>query len=140
MSSMFKGAKKFNKAIKTDGNKWKTTAVTKMSEMFSGGEGTTDFDADITNWDTGAVTTMASMFNGAAAFNKAIKTDGNKWKTTAVTKMSEMFSGGGGTTDFDADITDWDTKAVTDMSEMFNSAAKFNKAIKTDGNKWKTTA
>merc|ERR1711897_31604 len=104
--------------------------------MFNGAAA---FNQDIKDWDTKAVTDMSSMFRGAKKFNKAIKTDGNKWKTTAVTKMSEMFSGGGGTTDFDADITNWDTRAVTDMSEMFNGAAKFNKAIKTDGNKWKTT-
>ena len=79
----------FNEAITdwiTSGNaseygditKWCTSAVTDMSDAFSG---ETTFNEDISAWDTSKVTNMSSCSTDATAFNQDI----GSWDTSSVT-------------------------------------------------------
>ena len=65
-------------------NKWNTSLITDMSELFESME---DFNEPIGNWDTSNVTTMKSMFLENESFNQPL----NKWNTSNVIDMSEMF-------------------------------------------------
>ena len=65
---------------------WDTSAVTTMSDMFSGAS---SFDKDISSWNTSAVLDMEGMFYGASSFDK----DLSSWDTSAVIYMRGMFDG-----------------------------------------------
>ena len=133
-------------------NTWDVTAITDMSQLFSGitgnvrsGETTGHYmvHPEIGNWDTSNVTTMQNMFSGTS-FNKNI---GN-WNTSNVTNMTSMFSYA---FEFNQDIntkavttensptqsayTAWDTQNVETMEKMFQNARGFNQPI---GN-WNTS-
>ena len=69
----------------TNGNKWKTSAVTNMLNMFNYA---TNFNQNINNWDTSAVNSMNNMFGQATVFNQDI---GN-WTITSVTDMTSMLN------------------------------------------------
>ena len=53
-------------------NKWNTSQVTNMSELFKYYE---EFNDNISEWDVSNVTNMRHMFWGASSFNQ----DVNKW-------------------------------------------------------------
>ena len=48
-------------------NKWNTSQVTDMSELF---EGSKEFNDNISEWDVSNVTDMSYMFYCASSFNK----------------------------------------------------------------------
>ena len=102
-------------------NLWDVTAVTDMTDLFSGKTG---FNEDISGWDVSKVENMSYMFRGASAFNQDI----GGWDVSAVTTMSFMF---GEATLFNQDIGQWNVSAVTNMSYMFLQASAFNDG---DGN------
>ena len=106
-------------------NKWNTSLITDMSELFESME---DFNEPIGNWDTSNVTTMKSMFLENESFNQPL----NKWNTSNVIDMSEMFFGA---ENFNQPLDNWDTSNVTDMSFMFCYNVKFNQNI----NNWNTS-
>ena len=59
---------------------WNTSAVTDMSNAFSG---RTTFNEDIGNWDVSNVTNMADLFKGASSFNQDI----GDWDVSSVRSM-----------------------------------------------------
>ena len=99
--------------------KWDTSNVTDMSEMFAD---CLHFNQALP-WDTRSVTTMESMFENAGAFNGAIGT----WNVSNVRTMKNMFKD---TDAFNGDLSTWNTIRVSDFSYMFNNALKFNGNIK----------
>lgn len=68
------------------GNKWDTSNVTNMKDMFSG---TAITSLDLSNWNTAKVTYMFHMFN---ACNKLIELNLCGWNTSNVTNMEAMFN------------------------------------------------
>ncbi|WFQ90868.1 hypothetical protein MFERI13461_00293 [Mycoplasma feriruminatoris] len=121
MLEMFKGAENFNQDI----SNWNTSNVTNMSHMFSGAS---KFNQDVSNWNTSNVTNMSHMFSGASKFNQDI----SNWNTSNVTNMSHMFSGA---SKFNQDVSNWNTSNVTNMSHMFSRAEAFNKSLCFDTSK-----
>ena len=65
-------------------NKWNTSQVTDMRELFINYE---EFNDNISEWDVSNVTNMSSMFYEASSFNQDI----SEWDVSNVTKMSSMF-------------------------------------------------
>lgn len=95
--------------------KWDTSNVTDMSEMFMD---TRAFNQALP-WNTRNVTTMESMFENAKAFNGAIGT----WDVSNVRTMKNMFKDA---LVFNADLSKWNTVRVSDFSYMFSGCPKFN--------------
>ena len=104
---------------------WNTSAVTDMSDAFSG---RTTFNEDIGNWDVSSVTNMREMFKSASSFNQPI----GGWNVSAVANMRCMFQGA---SSFNQPIGNWNTASVTDMGWMFRWAYAFNQPI----NNWNVT-
>jgi len=75
----------FDQPLTRDGNKWDTSNVTLLDNMFNGAAA---FNQDITNWDTSAATNMNGMFNGAAAFSQ----DLIDWCVTGITTPPTDFA------------------------------------------------
>ena len=88
-------------------NKWNTSLVTNMKELFKDNE---DFNDDISKWNVSSVTNMDSMFS-FTTFDGDI----SGWDVSSVTNMSLMFS----FTTFDGDISGWNVSSVTIMHHMF---------------------
>jgi len=99
---------------------WDVSAVTDMSELFSG---LAQFNADISSWDTSGVTTMYRMFNYATAFNQPLSFD-----TSRVTTMYESFMLASA---FNQPLS-FDTSSVTTMYYMFGDAYAFNQPLSFD--------
>jgi surface protein len=98
-------------------NSWDTSAITTMSEMFSG---CSAFNQAL-SFDTSVVTNMSSMFYNCTPFNQPLSFD-----TSAVEYMGGMFEG---CTAFNQNISSWNTSAVTSMRRMFKDAPAFNQNI-----------
>lgn len=94
-------------------NKFNTSKVTDMSDMFNGSKATM---LDVSGFNTSKVTDMSSMFN----FSKVKKLNLNNFDTSNVIKMNSMFSG------IDATeiegLTKFNTSKVTNMNWMFYSS------------------
>ena len=100
-------------------NKWNTSEVTNMSELFLYQRG---FNDDISEWDVSNVTNMRNMFERASSFNQDI----SKWNVSKVFNMSCMFQEA---SSFNQDISKWDVSKVRDMTCMFEGASSFNQDI-----------
>ena len=100
-------------------NKWNTSQVTDMSNLFVNYK---EFNDDISEWDVSHVTDMSGMFYGASSFNQ----DVSKWDVSKITDMCSMFCG---SSSFNQYIGEWDVSNVTDMSGMFYSASSFNQDV-----------
>ncbi|WP_434343455.1 BspA family leucine-rich repeat surface protein [Mycoplasma sp. 06067-C1-B144P-99-0482-3] len=100
-------------------DKWNTSNVTDMGEMFYGAE---KFNQPLNNWKTENVVDMNHMFFWASSFNQDI----SMWNTSNVTNMAGMFFGA---YNFNQNISIWDVSNVTDMSYMFKGAQNFNQDI-----------
>jgi surface protein len=102
-----------------DFNKWNTSGVTDMFQMFYNAQ---TFNCSIDNWDVSSVTTMARMFVDADSFNQPI---GN-WVVSSVIDMNCMFCGA---YSFNQPIGNWDVSNVRDMFEMFGDTISFNQPL-----------
>ena len=91
-------------------NKWNTSQVTNMSELFRNYE---EFNENISEWDVSHVTNMCFMFHNASSFNQ----DVSKWDVSNVTHMSYMFFY---SSSFNQDVSKWDVSNVTHMSLCFD--------------------
>lgn len=121
-------------------NCWDISAITDLSELFSGVSGDfdiscwdvslvtslektfencPDFNGDLSGWDTALVESFSSCFSGADAFNRAI----SNWDTSSATNMGGMFSY---TNTFNQGLSGWNTSLVTSMQEMFRGAEAFD--------------
>ena len=100
-------------------NKWNTSEVTNVSELFlyQGG-----FNDDISEWDVSNVTNMRNMFERASSFNQDI----SKWDVSKVRDMTCMFEGA---SSFNQDISKWNVSKVFNMSCMFQEASSFNQDL-----------
>ena len=100
-------------------NKWNTSQVTDMRELFRRYQ---EFNDNISEWDVSNVTNMSDMFFKASSFNQ----DVSGWDVSNVTNMSYMFYGA---SSFNQDVSEWDVSNVTDMSSMFSGALSFNQDV-----------
>jgi surface protein len=102
---------------------WDVSAVTNMSNLFSGNDRrSNEFNDDISGWNVGSVTNMNSMFFYTNKFNQNI----GSWNVGSVTNMDHMFSH---TSRFNQDIGEWKVGSVTNMMGMFSQAQQFNQDI-----------
>jgi surface protein len=115
ISSMFKGAEKFNQPL----DSWDVSGVTSMKSLF---EGALSFNQDLTGWDTGKVTSFDSMFYRASSFNGAV----SAWDLENSINMTNMFRGA---KSFNQDISRWNVTNVTKMNNLFRDAESFNQDI-----------
>ena len=99
--------------------KWDTSQVTDMSNLFNGLE---TFNENITEWDVSNVTNMRYMFAGATSFNQDI----SKWDVSKVTAMNFMFAGA---SSFNQDLSGWNVSSVKYTSFMFSNAMVFNQNV-----------
>ena len=98
----------------TFGDKWDTSNVTNMSNMFQLCENLTSLD--LSPFNTSAVTKMSYMFSDCNRL-KSIEF-GDNFDTSNVTNMYYMFQNCSGLTSLD--LSSFDTSKVTNMSYMFN--------------------
>ena len=98
------------------GEKWNTSNVINMSNMFWGCSGLVTLDISL--FDTSNVTTMREMFYGCSGLTEL---DLSPLDTSNVTNMSEMFVDCSGLTSLD--LSKFDTHNVTDISWMFNGCS-----------------
>jgi len=103
-------------------DKWDTSDVTDMSELFWNKKEYNDVTADLSKWDVSKVTNMRFMFLSANSFNS----DLSKWDVSNVTNMNGMFWRA---SSFDSDISNWNVSKVTGMKSMFEGAKSFNSDI-----------
>ena len=89
-----------------------TSAVTDMSDMFSGCSGLTSLN--VSNFNTSAVTSMDGMFYGCSGLTSL---NVSNFNPSAVTDMSAMFYDCSSLTELN--VSNFNTSAVTDMSHMF---------------------
>ncbi len=94
-----------------------TSAVTNMSEMFSGCYGLKELN--VSNFNTSAVTNMSEMFSGCYGLKEL---NVSSFNTSKVTDMSEMFSGCSGLTELN--VSSFNTSEVTNMSSMFSRCSR----------------
>ena len=106
-------------------NKWNTSQVTDMSELF---EDCKTFNDNISEWDVSNVTNIRCMFCCASSFNQ----DVSEWDVSNVRRMSYMFYGA---SSFNQDVSKWNVTNVRHMSYMFSQASSFNQ----DVSKWNVT-
>ena len=110
MSQMFSGCSSLKELNLSNFN---TSSVTDMSRMFSDCSGLTALN--LSNFNTAAVTNMSKMFSGCSGLTAL---NLSKFNTAAVTNMSDMFSGCSGLTALN--LSKFNTAAVTNMSDMFH--------------------
>ena len=110
MSDMFSGCSSLKELNLSNFN---TSSVTDMSRMFSDCSGLTALN--LSNFNTAAVTNMSKMFSGCSGLTALNLSNFN---TAAVTNMSKMFSGCSGLTALN--LSNFNTAAVTNMSDMFH--------------------
>ena len=74
-------------------DKWNTSAVTSMSEMFLNASNLTSLD--LKTWDVAKVTDMSSMFRGDSELYKSSTFSGDlrNWSVTEGTNFDSMFDG-----------------------------------------------
>ena len=99
-------------------NSWDTSAITTISEMFSG---CTSFNQAL-SFNTSAVTSMSNMFKNCSVFNSALTFS----STSAVTDMSAMFYN---CSAFNQSVNFISTLNVLNTSAMFYNCSVFNGAI-----------
>ena len=116
---------------------WNTSAVTDMSNLFSGARNSSmqTFNSNISNWIVSSVINMSGMFRLAQDFNIDIsgweRQSGVNGATSTstlvnVTNMNAMFMQA---SDFNQDISNWNVSNVTNMSHMFRHTRNFNQPI-----------
>ena len=115
MSELFRNYEEFNDNI----SEWDVSNVTNMSSMFYGAS---SFNQDLSEWDVSNVTNMSHTFFDTLSFNQVV----SKWEVSNVTHMSYMFCG---SSSFNQDVSGWDVSNVINMSGMFNEASSFNQDI-----------
>lgn len=93
--------------------KFNTSKITKMGNMFEGCEDITELD--ISEFDTSNVTDMSNMFGGG--LRQLLNLDVSNFITNKVTDMSSMFSHLYKITSLD--LSNFDTSNVTNMYNMF---------------------
>jgi len=99
----------------SDLGRWRTCAVTDLSDAFLGAA----LSAPLGAWDVSSVTTLRQTFRAAALPPVLGLAD---WDVSAVVDMRRTFLD----TDFDEDLAAWDVSGVADFREMFGGAAAFN--------------
>ena len=90
-----------------------TSAVTDMSEMFSGCSDLKELN--VSNFNTSAVTNMVAIFRGCS---KLTSLNISNFNTSAVTNMDGMFENCSGLTSLN--VSNFNTSAVKNMSGMFS--------------------
>ena len=120
--------------------KFDTSNVTDMSEMFSNGESytgsgklTNETLAGISNWNVSKVTNFSIMFYGQGTYLTTL--DLSKWDTSSATSFNHMFTDCFKLTSLD--LSNWNTSNVLTMYNMFDD----NYALTTIGDisKWNVT-
>lgn len=96
------------------GEKWSTTNLIYMAQMFVGLENITELN--VSNWDTSKVIDMQSVF---AYCRKLTTIDLSKWNTTKATDMSFLFMAAESLTNLD--LSNFNTNNVTNMRNMFHN-------------------
>ena len=98
-----------------------TSAVTDMSEMFSGCNSLADLTS-LAGWDVSRVTDMAGMFSCSYDFPSVLAdlTPLANWDVSHVTDMREMFAWCTSLTNL-AGLTDWNIASAANMSGMFQN-------------------
>lgn len=140
-----KGAFESNNNVKIIGlDKWDTSNVTDMSEMFLNAKffnqsiktkNIESKDGIYIAWNTKNVKSMRAMFKCALSFNQDI----SNWDTSNVTDMSLIFSNHIDNKDvfnenrmrmkFNKKLNTWNMSNVNNMLEMFKNAENFNQDI-----------
>ena len=127
-SSMFKNAKKFNHPsvhnfFKSDASI--SYAITGLASMFEGAE---LFNQNLWKWDATTVTDASSMFKNATAFNGWIRPFLEKSNGTSyqLTNCSSMFEGASG---YNQSVSTWDMTTVENASAMFKNAENYNRYL-----------
>ena len=113
MSEMFSGCRELKELNVSNFN---TSAVTNMSRMFSGCYGLKELN--VSSFNTSEVTDMSVMFSGCSGLTSL---NVSNFKTSAVTDMSNMFSGCSGLTSLN--LSNFNTSEVTDMGGMFSGCS-----------------
>ena len=113
------------KPIYGDINNWDVTAITNMSQLFTGGGRMHWFNEYINDWDVGNVTNMHYMFYWTYQFDQPL----DKWDVSKVTDMSYMFYYNH---TFNQNINSWNVSNVTTMASMF----LYNYAFSYDLSSW----
>ena len=101
-------------------NKWNTSQVTDMSDLFKECD---DFNDNISEWDVSNVTSMKGLFHWASSFNQDI----SKWDVHNVKDMSYMFCFA---SSFNQELCRWNVSSVMSMSHMFCGASSFKHNIR----------
>ena len=111
-------------------DKWDTSHVTDMSEMFSGG----NYDMDISNWNVSNVEKMSGMFRG---FKNGKYLDLKNWNPKKLKNAYQMFLY---CDEFNSDISNWDVGNLQSARSMFYMCTNFNQDLsKWNMSKVKTT-
>ncbi len=121
MTSLFRGAKEFNRPI----GRWNVSSVTSMNCMFLFAD---KFNQDINSWDVSSVTNMGGMFQKALSYNQPL----DNWDMSKVTDTGGMFAEA---VRFNQPLENWDVSSIRNMSWMFHKAFRFNRPL----NEWKIT-
>lgn len=121
MSQMFMmgGLTKGKLADISELEKWDTSKVTLMYNLFSKQNILVDFDP-LLNWDTSKVTDMGGMFDECMSMDGTFTSRLVNWKTTNVTNMESMFQVCRLITDTPSTF---DTSNVKNMQFMFNGCS-----------------
>ena len=112
------GNPKVTSFVGTGIDKWKTSSVTKMSNMFRGAAMAATMTVDLGGWDVAKVTDMSQTFWETNILGNGL----DSWKTGSVTNMAGTFSKA---VEMNGDLTAWDVSQVVTMEKMFDGAAKF---------------
>ena len=101
-----------------------TSAVTNMSEMFSGCYGLKELN--VSNFNTSKVTNMRNMFSGCYDLKEL---NVSSFNTSKVTDMTSMFSGCSSLTELN--VSNFNTSEVTNMSSMFSRCSRLKTIFNT---------
>ena len=132
MVGTFQNTSSFNnggQAMTRDGDKWNTSSVNNMTNMFRGSA----FNQNIGNWDTSSLVNVTSMFQTNDVFNQDI----GSWDMADVHTFRNMFYHADAFNNGGSDnIKNWDTSSGLFMDAMFRDAVAFNQPIPTNSSKW----